>query len=248
MMGNPSQVDWSGFESYVIAKLPQIDTLDGKEITRSMRITATQKLPQLESDLRQLAVIKRREKAYKIAEKDKLTAAKAKRDAEIEASNNGLAVEVTDGSDDEDTGVLKDEKGQEMTENTPEARIEIYAELAKQKKEKEDRENMNKPKKRDYDKEHQDSLGEIRKKEESIPEDEIKQKNEGGLTFTWDEETKKGFVILEVYVQRYLDSSLIDVDIHPNYISIVIKSKLLRLKMPCEIQASKRKARQCLIL
>jgi protein TilB len=235
MMGNPCQVDWPGFESYVIAKLPQIDTLDGKEITRSMRIIATQKLPHLESELRQLAVIKRREKAYKLAEKEKIAAAKIKRDAEIEANNNGQAVEVTDGSDD-DEGVLRNEKGQEMTENTPEARIEIYAELAKQKKEKEDRENLNKPKKRDYEKEHQDTLNDIRKKEESIPEDEIKQKNEAGLTFTWDEETKKGAVILEVYVQRYLDSSLIDVDIHPNYISIIIKSKLLRLRLPCEVQ------------
>lgn len=32
--------------------------------------------------------------------------------------------------------------------------------------------------------------------------------------------------MLEVSVPRYLDSSLIDVDIHPHYVSIVIKGKV----------------------
>lgn len=48
MMGNPSQANWSGFTSYVVAKLPQLANLDGTEITRSMQITALHKLPQLE--------------------------------------------------------------------------------------------------------------------------------------------------------------------------------------------------------
>jgi hypothetical protein len=33
-------------------------------------------------------------------------------------------------------------------------------------------------------------------------------------------------VVLEVRVQKYLDSSLIDVDVHPTYVSMVIKSKV----------------------
>ena len=48
LMGNPAQSNWDGFMSYVIAKLPQLHTLDGTEITRSMQITARQKLPSLE--------------------------------------------------------------------------------------------------------------------------------------------------------------------------------------------------------
>ncbi len=55
---------------------------------------------------------------------------------------------------------------------------------------------------------------------------EIKQKNEGGWSFRWDEESQPGFVLLEVGVARFLDSSLIDVDVHPSYISIIIKSKV----------------------
>ena len=48
MMGNPCQVNWSGFTSFVVAKLPQLQTLDGTEITKSLQICARQKLPQLE--------------------------------------------------------------------------------------------------------------------------------------------------------------------------------------------------------
>lgn len=35
-----------------------------------------------------------------------------------------------------------------------------------------------------------------------------------------------GEIVLEVSVPRYLDSSLIDVDVHPHYLSVVIKGKV----------------------
>lgn len=66
----------------------------------------------------------------------------------------------------------------------------------------------------------------------------MKQKNEGGWDFYWDEESKPGNVVLEVKVAKYLDSSLIDVDVHPTYVSVIIKSKLLRLKIPVEVKSS----------
>ena len=48
MMGNPCQANWDKFNNYVIGKLPQLTTLDGTEITRSMQIQARQMLPKLE--------------------------------------------------------------------------------------------------------------------------------------------------------------------------------------------------------
>ena len=50
MLGNPAQVNWAYFEDYVIAKLQNcvLETLDGKEITKSMRIRAIQNLPKME--------------------------------------------------------------------------------------------------------------------------------------------------------------------------------------------------------
>jgi protein TilB len=39
MMGNPCQMDWEeGFENYVIHRIPQLHSLDGKDITKSMRL------------------------------------------------------------------------------------------------------------------------------------------------------------------------------------------------------------------
>jgi hypothetical protein len=47
-MGNPAEHKWENFKYYMIAKLPQLQHLDGTEITRSMQIQARQKLPALE--------------------------------------------------------------------------------------------------------------------------------------------------------------------------------------------------------
>merc|ERR1712146_363349 len=94
----------------------------------------------------------------------------------------------------------------EMTENTPEARVEMYREIAANKK-------------------------------------EIRQKNEGGYAFSWDEDTP-GVITLDVSIPKHLDSSLIDVDVHPNYISIVIKSKLLRLRLPEEVKVNESKCQR----
>jgi len=45
---------------------------------------------------------------------------------------------------------------------------QIYQELAQQKKEKEDRANVNAPKKRDYEKEQEESIKSIRDKEAEV--------------------------------------------------------------------------------
>ena len=46
---------WAGFEAYVIARLPQLERLDGKEITRTARIKAQQRLPALRREIVPLA-------------------------------------------------------------------------------------------------------------------------------------------------------------------------------------------------
>lgn len=143
-------------------------------------------------------------------------------------------------------GAVVEELGDDpdqMTENTPEVRIKIYQELAQQKKEKEDRGNVNAPRPRDYEAEQAEAIAKARAKE-AEDEREIKQKNEGAWEFFWDEETLPGYVQLEVRVARYLDSSLIDVDIHPHFLSMVIKSKVLRLRLPAEVLAGQSKCQR----
>lgn len=100
------------------------------------------------------------------------------------------------------------------------------------------------PRERNYEQEQKESVEKVRKQEEELGEQAVKQKNEGGWEFFWDEESKPGFVILDVKVQKHLDSSLIDVDVHPTYLSVVIKSKVLRLRTPAEVKVAESKCQR----
>ena len=56
LTGNPCTAHWeSGYRDYVIATLPQLESLDGNAITRAERIKALQRLPELERELKLLA-------------------------------------------------------------------------------------------------------------------------------------------------------------------------------------------------
>lgn len=84
----------------------------------------------------------------------------------------------------------------------------------------------------------EEAVARARKREE---EGVIRQCNEGKLAFRFEETRAtsssdpveggrgRGDIVLEVAVPRYLDSSLIDLDVHPHYVSIVIKGKVGRV-------------------
>jgi hypothetical protein len=48
-------------------------------------------------------------------------------------------------------------------------------------------------------------------------------------------------VILEFWVQKFMDTSLVNVDLHPQYVRIEIKDKITQLKHPDEIIVEKAK-------
>ena len=130
----------------------------------------------------------------------------------------------------------------QLTGHTPEVRNEIYKEMAEQKAEKEAREKENQPQYRgekEFEAEQKASIEKARAREER---GEIRQCNEGKWAFKFDEEIKSEYVILDVAVQKHLSSTLIDVDVHPDYVSVVIKSKVLRLILPAEVEAEGAKA------
>jgi len=120
MMGNPAQSGWEhGFANYLIAKLPQLEMLDGTHITRSMRIVATQQLPQLTAELRELAAVEAAAAAAAAAEA--AAEAEAKRAAdEAAGACEALAVPAEAPRPDED----------ELLPHTPAVRTEMYVERA----------------------------------------------------------------------------------------------------------------------
>ncbi len=96
LMGNPAQSTWENLQFYVIAKLPQLRSLDGTEITKSLQIRSQQMLPKLELELLQLAERVRLQKAHQMI-------ASQKQDV---LHSSGI-------------------EENELTENTPEARVKV---------------------------------------------------------------------------------------------------------------------------
>nr|CAD7400350.1 unnamed protein product [Timema poppensis] len=60
--------------------------------------------------------------------------------------------------------------------------------------------------------------------------------NEAKVPFTLTEDETTNSIVLDVSVFRYLDTALIDVDIHPNYAKVTIKGKVLQLVFDKEIK------------
>ena len=64
LMGNPCAAHWeSGYRDYVIGTLPQLERFDGTEVSRTERIKALQRLPELERELALLVPIAAERKA-----------------------------------------------------------------------------------------------------------------------------------------------------------------------------------------
>lgn len=247
MLGNPSQSNWSdgGFQEYVIASLPQLELLDGKEIHKSDRIKALQVFAARQRYLREQAAVVRAEKAKQQAEEAALDALEKEKEAQakvLEEAEQGVievsshqATDVSAQSKRTESEPQKPKKSvlgsDEKVPYTPHTRREMYMELAEQKETEEARKRENQPKERNTEAEHAEALRKVRLQEQQDDSEQvIRQCNEGKWDFRFFDEIFE--VVLEVDLPRFLDTSLIDVDVHPSYVSIVAKNKLLRLRFP----------------
>lgn len=221
MLGNPCQSEWeTGFREYVIASLPQIESLDGKEIQRSDRIKALQVFQHRQHYVRRQAV--------------KVLAKKAQEAAETETVIEVVGGKATDIS--EKKSVMA---STEKVPYTPHTRREMYLEMAEQKEATEALRRENQPMERDMESEHDKTLQKIREEEERA-NGIVRQCNEGKWEFRLMDEILE--IILEVDLPRFLDTSLVDVDVHPSYVSIVAKNKVFRLKFPEVVHSDTGKA------
>ena len=109
---------WIDCRPYVIARLSALENLDGKEVTRSERIRAMQRLPRMALELRDLA--------------DKCKGVKVSKGLGKSESNEKKG-------DDE---VISDD---DLTEHSPRVRAEMSREMAEQRAEKEEKERANQP-------------------------------------------------------------------------------------------------------
>ena len=68
---------------------------------------------------------------------------------------------------------------------------------------------------------------------------EIRQCNEGGFSYTMDEECIPGSLVFELHAPKYMDSSLISIDLNPWYVRCVIRNKLTQIRFDSEINVSR---------
>jgi protein TilB len=215
LVGNPC-CDWDGCFEFVIASLPGLVQFNGKDITRSQRIVATQKLEELRCELDVLARAKRREKGVSEEDDDDDHADEEEEIIELPALNPN-----------------------DECEHTPQVRTQIYREMAEEKSEKDKREKDRLPRERHWATEHETAVSDAR--ENAFFEDgRVRQCNESKLPFKLDED--KTNVFLTVPVPRFVDTSLLFCDVQPKYVTVIVKNKVLRLALPEEVKSDDSKS------
>lgn len=225
LLGNPCQSNWDAhdFTPYVIAMLPQLQSLDGKAITRTDRILANQRLKELKIQLN--------ERASNVHEQAK----EADKEWETKEEEDIIDIVPGRGTDISEPASDAQTKAEEKCPYTPETRREMYVELAEQKAEKEARERENAPRERNTEAEHAEALDRARAEDQSSSSS-IRQCNEGKFEFRIDDDENPECVVIQVELPKYLDSSLVEVDAHPHHVTITIKNKILRLRFPEEVR------------
>ncbi|EEB13283.1 testis specific leucine rich repeat protein, putative [Pediculus humanus corporis] len=63
--------------------------------------------------------------------------------------------------------------------------------------------------------------------------------NQGRIPFKLNDDDESGCKILDVSVYKYLDTSLVNVDLHPRYVTINIKGKILQITFDEDICVDK---------
>lgn len=62
--------------------------------------------------------------------------------------------------------------------------------------------------------------------------------NQAKLSFTFSDEDPEMYV-LDLAVYKYMDTSLIDVDLQPIYVRVTVKEKVFQMVFPEEVQVEK---------
>uniref|UniRef100_A0A480EIJ9 Leucine-rich repeat-containing protein 6 n=2 Tax=Sus scrofa TaxID=9823 RepID=A0A480EIJ9_PIG len=245
LMGNPC-ADFDGYRDFVVATLQQLKWLDGKEIERSERIQALQNFPAVEQQIRE------QEKAYCLTRaKDKEATQRKLQEEENEGKGSrhtdsdgrwftDISTTLLSSEENKDhiqapeipEGECKKKKSDSSEDDlefwnkpslhTPESRLETLRHMEKQRK---DQEKLSGKKKK------------VKPPRVLITEDgRALNVNEPKLDFSLKDDEKRNQIVLDLAVYRYMDTSLIDVDVQPTYVRVTVKGKPFQLVLPAEVK------------
>ena len=215
LMGNPC-ADFGGYRNFVIGTLPQLKRLGGKEVTPSERIVAAQALPEITRRLM-------RELADDGVDVEEARKVKDARDL---------------APDEEDIAEILD-----MPENErpwcPATRVAEQRESARLRDDQEAKKKANVDKLFAGD----GSSRKQKPRRESFPDlpedvNSVRQCNEGDFEFVLTEDggDDGDAVVLEIRVGKFMDTSLMDVDVQPRVARALIKGRMLCVTLPEEVR------------
>lgn len=238
LTGNPC-TQYEDYRKYVIATLPHLYQLDGKEIEKSERIQATQEHAALRD-----SILQQQRRSIMKREKEKSKEDDVRKDPGYDGRW------YTDiGEESKDT--LKESKvmvenEQELSEDekekrywsqpskfTPESRVEMHKHIQEQQEKKSQKKGGF------FDEES-------RKREVKFFKEngEPLNVNTSKIDFTLKEDEENGLITLDVACYKHLDTSLMDVDVQPRYVRVAIKEKFLQLALMDEVSPDRATAKR----
>lgn len=228
LLGNPC-TEFQGYREYVVTALPQLKFLDGTEISRSERLRSVQGLDQLRVRVMQQEqeYVKRRERERE-EEAHKESGDKETRNKERKPGFDGrwyTDIPSTQGDVEEDQKTLEEEQAevdfwQTPCSFTPESRLEAHRHLQDKRRDKnKDKEKTPKP-----------------PRTLITADGRVLNANEPKLDFCLTEDEENNTIVLDLAIYRHLDTSLIDVDIQPNYARVTVKGKVFQMVLPAEVK------------
>ncbi|XP_053571923.1 dynein axonemal assembly factor 11 [Bombina bombina] len=245
LIGNPC-AEFEGYRQYVVATLPQLKWLDGKEIERSERIQALQDYQQVQLQMKEQedAYLAKRAKEKREAQKN-LTKKQAQHKTSQEkrpgfdrrwyTDINNTIPDLEENKENCERVKEKDEEevkehGEEEDKAfwsqpslyTPESRLETHRYIEEKRRSEE---------------------GKSEEKKKVKPprtlitaEGRVLNVNESKLDFSLVDDEENNQFILDLAIFRHLDTSLIEVDVQPTYVKIVVKGKTFQLVLPAEVK------------
>ncbi|XP_059087799.1 dynein axonemal assembly factor 11-like isoform X2 [Tigriopus californicus] len=210
LMGNPC-TEYQGYREYVIATLPQLKTLDGRDINKSERIQAQQRLSILEKQIREAQV-----SYFEKREREKHDIQRELEETRAQYEDPNL-----------DSSTRRARFFQSQSRHAPEFRQEISRKVFEFQKEDEiNRDPFF----------HEDSQA---RKANGLPkryfDDHLKPLNinQAKLEFVFDD-SDWNFIKVELHLYKHLSTSDIQVDIEPQYLRVTLWQKRVFQLRLCE--------------
>uniref|UniRef100_A0A8C0H8N2 Leucine-rich repeat-containing protein 6 n=1 Tax=Chelonoidis abingdonii TaxID=106734 RepID=A0A8C0H8N2_CHEAB len=235
LVGNPC-TEFEGYRQFVVATLHQLKCLDSKEIERSERIQALQNYRQVEKQIRD------QEQAYllkRAREKEEAL----KKIQEKQEKKKEKQIKPKPGFDRRCPDPLQDKENHQQKETEKE-----YQEWEIDKDDEEDRAFWEEP--TPYTPESRLEAHRYLEEKRRVKENirylgfYISPKLVKGLHFFLKDDEENNQFILDLAVYRHLDSSLIDVDVQPTYLRVMVKDKPFQLVLPAEVKPDSSSAKR----